>query len=333
MLRAGYEAEKQLAFYLDRAFREEAYIRIFHGLRLQRDVDVAQIDHLVLHRFGFVIIESKSISESVVVNEHGEFTRTYRGKRQGMPSPVKQAQLQTDLLSRLLNDHKKALRPIMRLGPIKRQPSYTPKRFIQIAAISDRGEIRCAAERPAEVMKAEAVVEAVRAKIAYQELLVSAAGFARVVVDTYTNPKRAKEWDENLLHPFIDEEMDSITDFLLQRHTPADGVKQRVAAPIKERKVVAQSDQRAAASPSSPKSTPPPQRAAKSSNNEPQAEVSQPLTRSMAKWSAAEEQQLRDAFTSGAKPQALSATFGRTPWALRLRAQKIGLISNVKEWQ
>ena len=142
MLRAGYEAEKNLAFYLDRAFREAAYdYRVFHGLRVERGEEAAQIDHLVLHRYGLVLVESKAIVESVHINEHGEFTRWFKRRPQGMPSPLAQAKRQAELLRELLNEQKHNLRRIVRVGPFKKQAEFSEKRFRVIAAISDRGHL------------------------------------------------------------------------------------------------------------------------------------------------------------------------------------------------
>ncbi|MAJ47555.1 MAG: hypothetical protein CMJ57_09555, partial [Planctomycetaceae bacterium] len=99
---AGIAAEKQLAHYLNRGFGETKHVFIFNDLRVVHNGEVAQIDHLVLHGSGLVIIESKSVSTSISVNRQGEFTRTYQGKRSGMPSPIEQAKRQGDLLRKLL---------------------------------------------------------------------------------------------------------------------------------------------------------------------------------------------------------------------------------------
>ncbi len=73
---AGAKAEEQMAFYLKRAFADDPNVYVFNDIRLQGDDDdAAQIDHLVLHRHGFVIVESKSVSTGVAVNEHGEWVR------------------------------------------------------------------------------------------------------------------------------------------------------------------------------------------------------------------------------------------------------------------
>ena len=48
-LQAGFKAEQQLAFYLRRAFADNPKIQVINGLRLRRQGDVAQMDHLILH--------------------------------------------------------------------------------------------------------------------------------------------------------------------------------------------------------------------------------------------------------------------------------------------
>lgn len=73
----GYNAEKQMAFYLKRAFQESNDIFVINDLRLVMNDDVAQIDHLIMHRFGFILIESKSVTSKISVNEHGEWIRHY----------------------------------------------------------------------------------------------------------------------------------------------------------------------------------------------------------------------------------------------------------------
>ena len=69
---AGRKAEEQMAFYLKRAFEHDDRVRVFNGLRFEREGDAAQIDHLVFHRWGMILVESKSVTGTVRVNEHGE---------------------------------------------------------------------------------------------------------------------------------------------------------------------------------------------------------------------------------------------------------------------
>ena len=61
-----------MAFYLKWAFADDPGVHVFHNLRLEVGSDAAQIDHLILHRGGAVIIESKSVTSSVRINERDE---------------------------------------------------------------------------------------------------------------------------------------------------------------------------------------------------------------------------------------------------------------------
>ncbi len=96
--RAGRKAEQQLAFYLRRDFAKYSDVVVFNGIRLERNGDAAQMDHLILHPCGFIIVESKSVTSRITFNAHGEWTRYNGNRRQGMPSPILQAQRQGDFL-------------------------------------------------------------------------------------------------------------------------------------------------------------------------------------------------------------------------------------------
>ena len=77
--RAGVAAEKQMAHYLHREFGRDSEIHMVHGLRLidadqpepDGNVGVCQIDHLVIHRWGMFIVESKSVTEEIRVRSDG----------------------------------------------------------------------------------------------------------------------------------------------------------------------------------------------------------------------------------------------------------------------
>ena len=60
----GHDAEKQMAFYLKRAFQDKSDLVVINDLRIQMDDDTAQIDHLIIHKFGFRMKqEMRKISE------------------------------------------------------------------------------------------------------------------------------------------------------------------------------------------------------------------------------------------------------------------------------
>lgn len=103
--KAGWNAEKQMAHYLDRAFKDRKDVHVFHDLRIEDKGDVTQIDHLILDIFGFHIIESKSVTSSVRVNARDEWTREWDGSWKGMASPLLQVQRQSDFLHKYLDAH------------------------------------------------------------------------------------------------------------------------------------------------------------------------------------------------------------------------------------
>jgi hypothetical protein len=159
--RAGRRAEEQMAHYLERAFGTRDDILVFNDLRLEKGQDAAQIDHLLLHRWGMVIIESKSVTDSVHVNEHGEWSRQWNGRIEGMASPVLQAERQARFLRLYLEDYVETLLPKM-LGVLQKRFGGMPVDVL--VAISDKGIIKRAKgiDLP-NVMKADQITDAARA--------------------------------------------------------------------------------------------------------------------------------------------------------------------------
>jgi hypothetical protein len=161
-LRAGTEAERQMAFYLHRDFASEAGLLVLNDLRLvdpdQPEHDgrprVCQIDHLALHRWGAFIIESKSVTDEVSVRDDGaggdEWTRRYGGREHGFPSPIQQARRQGLFLRVFLQRHREellgkmpaGLRTLSKLMAGTDQRGFGNMPIQIIVAISDCGKIR-----------------------------------------------------------------------------------------------------------------------------------------------------------------------------------------------
>jgi len=130
--KAGQKHELDVAFYLRRTFKNDDKIFIFNDLKIVQDDETAQIDHLILYPFGFILIESKSITGEVKVNPQEEWTRSYQGKWQGMSSPIKQVELQQKLLKELLFQHKADI-----LGKILfKQQGFNGRCWDNICAVS-----------------------------------------------------------------------------------------------------------------------------------------------------------------------------------------------------
>ena len=189
---AGDAAERQMAFYLHRAFDKVTGVRFLNNLRIVDPLQpehngapgVCQIDHLVVHRRGMFIIESKSAKGVVTVRNDGhgddEWTRRYRGSEQGFPSPIKQAKRQAEFLREFLNRHCESLlgkvptgaRTLAKMirGTDQRGFRFMPIQII--VAISDSGVIHRKGgwKEPSEpfqvfVTKADSAPEKIRAEM------------------------------------------------------------------------------------------------------------------------------------------------------------------------
>lgn len=161
-LRAGDEAEKQLAFRLQRAFKKREDVFVINDLRIVYDGDAAQIDHLIVSPYGLYIIESKSCYGIIAVNKFNEWSRTYNGKSEGMPSPILQAEEQGRVLKALLIANREVLLGKMLGGIAQRGFAYCP--VLGFVAVSDTGMI----ERDGIVeglYKSDDVIKAVAGKL------------------------------------------------------------------------------------------------------------------------------------------------------------------------
>lgn len=202
--RAGDAAETQMAHYLKRAFGDDPGIHVFHNLRFEHEGEVAQIDHLVLHRAGLIIVESKSVTSAVRINDRDEWARQWNGRWQGMASPVLQARRQGELLRSFMQAHKEGLRNKILLG--LKQGGFQAFMIDVVVAISDQGLVECREGR-AEVRKADQVPDRVR------ELMTEHSKLAH----PFSRDKRSEQWGFNL----ASEEFARISAFLQAKHQEA----------------------------------------------------------------------------------------------------------------
>lgn len=194
--RIGDEVENNVAFYLKRQFSEQSKVLIFHDFRFEHKGEVAQIDHLVVYRKGFIIIESKSIKGTVTVNEQLEWQRTVRGQWVGMPSPITQASLQAKLLKSLLNDNAKLL-----LAKVLGLQGYFGGRCWNTLCAASNDAIIDRAHIPSKLSKQ--IVKAEGVSVRVEELISSNGRLFN------TNPS------------FTDNELNNIKYFLIASHKPA----------------------------------------------------------------------------------------------------------------
>lgn len=101
--RTGIQGEKNAAHYLDNHLSASKNWMVLHDLRVSVDGEVAQIDHLLVGRTWFLLLETKTFGGDITVNEHGEFSVQYPGQRIfHIPSPFEQSRRHGNVLQKLL---------------------------------------------------------------------------------------------------------------------------------------------------------------------------------------------------------------------------------------
>lgn len=159
---AGQQQEKDVAFYLRRAYKENKQVFIINDFSFSHNNENAQIDHLIIYPYGFVLIESKSIKGEVRINKNAEWSRTVGAKWTGMPSPIKQVELQQKLLKEYLSAHRGDILP--KLLGIKSQ-SFDFRCWHSICAVSSNSIINrniMSKDLSNHIVKSEFVVDKVK---------------------------------------------------------------------------------------------------------------------------------------------------------------------------
>lgn len=201
---AGRKAEEQMAFYLKRFFGSSSDVDVLNYLRIDLAGEVAQMDHLVLHPYGLLVVESKSVSDGIQISDDGQWLRWFNRKPSGMPSPITQAKMQAALLKELLEK------------TVKQKGFFDDVRLDVLVAISDGGTIRWPASGALpEVCKADQVPDRINQRIDQ---------FRRVrqIPDVLTAMYRR-----------------TIADFLLKVHKPLERYSQAVQPAVKVAEPVA----------------------------------------------------------------------------------------------
>ncbi|RTR40559.1 nuclease [Shewanella canadensis] len=208
---AGQKQEQSVAFFLRRAFKTHKQVLVINDFKFTFNDETAQIDHLIIYPYGFVLIESKSIKGHVKVNKQEEWTRSHNNKWQGMASPIKQVELQQALLRELLKEHKSEM--LGKLLGVKQQ-GFNMRCWDHLCAISSDA-----------VIDRKTIPAAISDKLVKSEFLVDKLNkvmniknrFMRVVNFSDTRPF------------FSEEELDSIGSFLLKQNIESQQIEPTAA--------------------------------------------------------------------------------------------------------
>ncbi|MGE6648585.1 nuclease-related domain-containing protein [Shewanella colwelliana] len=203
---AGQQQEQNVAFFLRRAFKDHPQVLVINDFKFRFNDETAQIDHLIVYSYGFILIESKSIRGQVKVNQHQEWTRSLsinQGKTdkwQGMPSPIKQVELQQALLLELLMHHRSNI-----LGKLLgfKQQGFKGRCWDHLCAVSSDA-----------IIDRKSIPKAVSDKLIKSEFLVEKldkvmnlkSKLARFINTSDTRPA------------FNQEELESVASFLIKQH-------------------------------------------------------------------------------------------------------------------
>ncbi|WP_321323404.1 nuclease-related domain-containing protein [Thiomicrorhabdus sp.] len=102
----GKKAEQNAAYMLSKLVEKKDKYFLINDLRLEIDGSIAQIDHLILNRFGYVyLFETKNFSTGIKVDENEVFWRwdAYRKTYIEIPSPIEQSKRHEITLQKALD--------------------------------------------------------------------------------------------------------------------------------------------------------------------------------------------------------------------------------------
>jgi len=108
-LLAIHRAQEQMGYYLRRAFGTSEEIDALSGVRLSSGGVLAQIDHLVLHPFGMLVVDCQSVLGGLQVHYDGRWLSWRNSQAVEMPSPIERVFAQAAAFKQFLE--KKAKRP------------------------------------------------------------------------------------------------------------------------------------------------------------------------------------------------------------------------------
>lgn len=203
---AAAAAQEHVGVLLRHAFAEDPDIWVFNDLRYQDDSGSSvEIDHLILHRHGFVVVDSGSVCIPAQVDGKGEWTCVLGGRTVAVNSPVEQLRQQGEFLRRALDAYCEDL-----LGRFMgvRQVTFQTCPFDPIVAVAESASLTREVPVP-ELAKAGEVADRIR----------EIYGCRRKVSASFALESLRLSNNEGIYN-FKDREMAAIKGFLLEHHCP-----------------------------------------------------------------------------------------------------------------
>lgn len=98
LAKLGLKGEEEIEYELSHA---NLGLYVLHDITLQYEDLKAQIDYVVVSRGKVYLIECKNLLGNITINERGEFIRETDKKREGIYSPLRQAQRHVEVLKKI----------------------------------------------------------------------------------------------------------------------------------------------------------------------------------------------------------------------------------------
>lgn len=162
-VQAAAAGRAQAAYEIEAQFGRSSAVATLHDLRIELAGRSARFDHLILNRVGEIWIgDSRWFRDGVSVNEQGEWTRWWHGRRERIPSPIDQARRGAGLLARVFADRLVALP--RRFGRVPMRPELR-----SVVLVSEDARVARpsrSVEGADQVLTVERLVSAVRGGLA-----------------------------------------------------------------------------------------------------------------------------------------------------------------------
>lgn len=199
-IQQGEEAEKQMAFYLKREFQDNKEVFVFNDVKFEYSNEIAQIDHLILTYYGFIIIESKSCVGKISYDNHDQWIRHYTNKEEGMASPIQQTKRQFQVFKNLLNNNASdLLDKFMFL-----QKRFGSASIDYIVSVADKTILNHPEERNENILKSDQVCERINNIINLQK-------------KNNLKTKFFLNKEEDTVFKFKDSEVDNLVKFIQEK--------------------------------------------------------------------------------------------------------------------
>lgn len=118
-MEAGYQAEKENAYYLDFAFEKSKNVLLLHDIRLEHNGKVAQFDHILISRLGIELLETKSAKGTMTINDDGSLTLKNGNYANTYPNPLEQSKRHALVLREFIDTHELLSKRVDMFGGIE----------------------------------------------------------------------------------------------------------------------------------------------------------------------------------------------------------------------